>query len=77
MTRRQQAQTLLNAVETAILEIVSGAASASISSGNGSKSYTRADLSTLRAMRSELRAEIARYNAAGKTRITYSGVHYV
>ena len=77
MTKRQQAQTLLNAVEAAILEIVSGAASASISSGSGSKSYTRADLGTLRAMRSELRVELAGYNKAGKTRITYSGVHYV
>ena len=77
MTRRQQAQTLLNAVEAAILEIVSGAVSASISSGNGSKSYTRADLGTLRAMRSQLRVELAGYNRAGKTRITYSGVNYV
>jgi hypothetical protein len=77
MTRRQQAQTLLNAVEAAILEIVSGAASASISSGNGSKSYTRADLGTLRTMRSELRVELAGYDRAGKTRITYSGVNYV
>lgn len=76
MTRKQQAQTLLAAVEQAILEIVSGAASASVSSGSGSKSYTRADLSTLRSMRSELRAELAGYSTAGKSRITFTGVSF-
>jgi len=76
MTRKQQAQTLLAAVEQAILDIVGGAVSASVSSGSGSKSYTRADLATLRSLRAELRAELDGYAKAGKSRITFSGVTF-
>lgn len=68
---------MLAAVNRAITEIASGAASSTISTANGSKSYTRADLGTLRAMRKELRLELASYNANGRPNITLTGVRYV
>ena len=74
MTQRQTARALLKAVNQAILEIVSGAVSATISTGGGAQSYTRADLSTLRQMRKELQIEAAAY--AGRRRITMTGARY-
>ena len=77
MTKKAAAQALLSALDKAILEIVGGAASASISSGGGSKSYTRADLGTLRIMRRETKQELAGYNAGGRRKIIMTGVRFV
>lgn len=49
-----------NEIDRVIHEIaVKGTASATISAGGGSKSYTRLDLSTLRALRADYTGEIA------------------
>jgi len=77
MTKKEAAQALLTALDKAILEIVGGAVSASVSSGGGSKSYTRADLGTLRTMRRETKQELAGYNAGGRRRIRVTGVRFV
>lgn len=77
MTKKEAAQALLTALDKAILEIVSGAVSASVSSGGGSKSYTRADLATLRTMRRETKQELAGYNAGGRRPIRVTGVNFV
>lgn len=77
MTKKAAATKLLLAIEAAILEIASGAASASISYGNGSKSYTRADLATLYKIRNDTRLELAGYAAGGKRPITMTGVRFV
>ena len=77
MTKKQQAQIMLGKVNQAIIEIVGGAVSASIASGTGSKSYTRADLGTLQTMRRDLRLEIASYVNSGRPRITMSGARFV
>ena len=77
MTKKQRAQNLLKAVEAAILEITEGAASASVSSGSGSKSYTRADIGTLERMRTKLRQEIRAYGNNGRPAITVTGARFV
>lgn len=68
---------MLAAVETAIMDISAGAASASVTSGSGSKSYTRADLGTLYRLRQELRQELRGYANNGRPTITMTGVKFV
>ncbi len=77
MTRKERTQRMLAAVETAIMDISAGAASASVSSGNGSKSYTRADLGTLYRLRQDLRQELRGYNTRGRPAITMTGANFV
>lgn len=77
MTRKERAQQMLAAVETAITEISAGAASASVTSGSGSKSYTRADLGTLYRLRQDLRQELRGYNTRGRPAITMMGANFV
>jgi hypothetical protein len=77
MTKKQQAQQLLNAINAAILEAVtSGALTASLSAGGGSKSYTRYTLAELRALRKETQQTLAAYNAGGRRPITMTGVRF-
>lgn len=53
------------ALDAAIRQIAaSGFASATLSSGGGSQSYTRLDLGQLRALRAELAARLAAVNSA-------------
>lgn len=77
MKRKEYAKLMLKEVETAIREIVAGATSYSISTSDGSKSYTRADLAQLRDWRRELRREVMSYNNRGRPPITMTGVRYV
>lgn len=77
MTRKERTQRMLAAVETAIMDISAGAASASVTSGSGSKSYTRADLGTLYKMRQDLRQELRGYNTRGRPAITMTGANFV
>ena len=67
---------MLTAIETAILDISAGAVSASVSSGSGSKSYTRADLGTLYKLRQQLRQELRQYANAGRPAITVTGARF-
>jgi len=70
MTRKQQSQRMLAAVEQAILDITSGAQSATLSTGTGSKSFTRGDLGKLYEMRNQLRQELRGYENGGRPPIT-------
>lgn len=77
MTSKQQTKNLLKAVNQAILDLIEGAASATVSSASGSKSYTRADLGQLRIMRKELRQELRAYTNRGRPQITVTGASFV
>lgn len=77
MTSKQQTQNLLKAVNQAILELIEGAASASVSSSSGSKSYTRADLVALKSLRRDLRQELRAYANKGRAPITITGARFV
>lgn len=77
MTSKQQTQQLLNAVNQAILELVQGAASASVTSSSGSQTYTRADLGQLKTLRRDLRQELRAYAGRGRASITITGARFV
>lgn len=51
-----------SAVKTAILDILGGAQSASLNSGSGSTSFTKADMATLRQMERDLWDELVAAN---------------
>lgn len=77
MTKKELAQKTLNAVSATILEVVqSGTASASLSSGGGSKTYTRLDLKTLNDLKQSLILELQGYAQRGRPRIRVSEVRY-
>jgi hypothetical protein len=76
MTRAQQSKKMLAAVEQAILDITSGAQSATLSTGTGSKSFTRGDLGKLVEMRNQLRQEIRGYANNGRPAITITGASF-
>jgi hypothetical protein len=77
MKAKALAQTMLNEVNAAIRELVGGAASATVTSGGATKSYTRAELSSLRELRRDLRLEIQSYNSNGRPGFTLTGVRNV
>lgn len=77
MTSKQQTQNLLKAVNQAILDLIEGAASATVSSASGSKSYTRADLGQLKELRRVLRQELNAYRNNGRPAITITGARFV
>lgn len=78
MTKKELAQKTLNAVNATILEVVqSGTASASLSSGSGSKTYNRLDLPSLNATKQALILELNGYANRGRRKIGISEVRYV
>lgn len=63
--KRDKLQARLDQLDDVIIEVAtSGYSSASISAGGGSKSYTRSDLSQLRALRTDLANQLARVDAS-------------
>lgn len=78
MTKKELAQKTLNAVNATILEVVqSGTASASLSSGGGSKTYSRLDLPSLNATKQALILELRGYANRGRPKIGISEVRFV
>lgn len=78
MTKKKLAQKTLNAVNATILEVVeSGTASASFSSGGGTKTYSRLDLPSLEKMKQSLIRELNGYANNGRPRISISEVRFV
>jgi len=77
MTKKELATKTLNAVNATILEVVqSGTASANLSSGSGSKNYTRLDLPSLNATKQALILELQGYARQGRPRVTVSEVSF-
>ena len=65
-------------IDRAIHEIaVSGTASATISAGNGSQSYTRADIDKLRKLRGTYVSRIEQINMALSARPNMTGIRHV
>ena len=58
------------AADEAVSAIIAGAQSATVSSGTGSKSYTRANLSVVIAERDKLARAIAKLDRGGRPPIT-------
>lgn len=77
MTKKELAVKTLDAVNATILEVVqSGTASASLSSGGGSRNYTRLDLPSLNATKQALLLELRGYANAGRPAVKISGVTF-
>lgn len=75
---RAQIASDIAAVDAAIRAVAtSGFASASLSSGGGSKSYTRTDLAQLRALRADLVSRLAAVSARLAGRGSFSVRHLV
>lgn len=69
MSKRTALYERWKTVDQAITDLITGAQSATVSSGGGSKSYTRASLSELRKERTELACQIASLDRGGRPRI--------
>lgn len=76
MTAKRLAQNMLAEINAAISAINNGAQSATVSTGNGSKSYTRASLADLMKLRASLIAQIAAYKNGGRPKITITGASF-
>lgn len=76
MSERSELYKRWKAVDQAVSDIIGGAQSATVSDGNGSKSYTRANLHELRRERHRLAARIAAIDGKGRSRVRHIGVTY-
>ncbi len=74
---RQTLQRSIADLDRRIQEVATGAASASVSSGTGSKSYTNHSLSELRAMRESLVSRLNHINNALASGSTFGVRHVV
>lgn len=62
--------------DDAVRALINGAQSATVSDGNGSRSYTRANLSELRRERASLAKRIGRLDRGGRHKIQRIGVRF-
>lgn len=72
--KRDELAARLDKLDETIFEVAtSGFASATLSAGGGSKSYTRADLSQLRALRTDWANQISRLDTqlSGRSRVRH------
>lgn len=77
-TRRAELAKMLRELDATIHEIaINGTATASISAGGGSKSYTRIDLANLRALRTEYANRLAQLNRAVTVGSSPAGIRRV
>ncbi len=76
MSERRELYERWKEADDAVRAIMRGAQSASVSSGGGSRSYTRASLAELRRERDALARRIASLDRRGRTGIKHLGVSY-
>ncbi len=77
MSERSDLYTRWREADDAVRAILKGAQSASVSSGTGSRSYTRANLSELRRERDGLARRIAAIDRQGRPNLRHVGIRYV
>lgn len=76
MSKRSNLYARWKEADNAVRAIVNGAQSATFSDGTGSRSYTKASLKDLTALRDGYAASIRRIDTTGATGVRHIGVEY-